>query len=150
MDRARSVFILCTILTLSAGGGCGAPTVRYTMIPIEGVVTLEGEPLVNADVMFDSEDGPRGFGTTDDAGRFSVVTRQYGAGLPAGRYRVFVAGSDQTRLGGSGRSVSVPTLYQETGVGRVTIGPGMKPLSFDLERKPSESSSGGQDDSGGA
>ena len=104
------------------------------MLPVEGRVTMEGQPLANADVILESENGPRGFGTTDEKGQFTVMTRQYGAGLPAGEYRVFVRGSDTTRLAGSGGPVVVAVAYREKGVGRVKVGPGTAPLTFDLKK----------------
>ncbi|MFM7207050.1 MAG: carboxypeptidase-like regulatory domain-containing protein [Planctomycetaceae bacterium] len=114
--------------------GCfGPPVAKYDMLPVEGTVTLEGRPLANAEVMFDSVDMPRGFGVTDENGRFSIVTRQFGAGLPAGQYRVLVGGSEKTSLGGG--PVELAAAYRETGVGRVTIEPGGSPLAFDLKRK---------------
>ena len=131
-------------------GGCGQQTVRYDMLPVEGVVTLEGEPLADAEVMFDSADGPRGFGVSDEAGRFTVTTRQYGAGLPAGSYRVFVTGSEKTRLARSGRSIQVATIYGESGVGRVAIDPENISLSFDLQVKPKGSPKGSAEEPGGA
>jgi len=106
----RRLPLLAVIAAFSTG--CfGPPTVNYDMIPVEGSITFEGEPLANAEVMFDSADFPRGFGTTDENGRFKVITRQFGAGLPAGTYRV-------------------------SGVGRVSIDASAGPLSFDLKAKP--------------
>lgn len=133
-----------------AGVGCGQQTVRYEMLPVAGVVTLAGEPLAGAEVMFDSADGPRGFGVSDEAGRFTVTTRQYGSGLPAGEYRVFVTGSETTHLARSGRAVQIATLYGESGVGRVAIDPSNVSLTFDLEEKPKGSRKGSADDPGGA
>jgi hypothetical protein len=92
--------------------------------------------LANAEVMFDSADFPRGFGTTDENGRFKVITRQFGAGLPAGTYRVLVTGSEKTRVRGSGQVVPVATAYGESGVGRVSIDASAGPLLFDLKAKP--------------
>lgn len=80
----------------------------------------------------------RGFGVTDESGTFTVTTRQFGAGLPAGTYRVSIRGSDTTRRGSSSARVAVPSAYREPGVGRVSIEAGMKPLSFDLQAKPSK------------
>ena len=100
--------------------------------------------------MFDSADGPRGFGVSDEAGRFTVTTRQYGAGLPAGSYRVFVTGSEKTRLARSGRSIQVATIYGESGVGRVAIDPENISLSFDLQVKPKGSPKGSAEEPGGA
>ena len=121
------------IVAISAS--CGPPAIRYEMLPVEGRITMEGQPLANAEVRLDSTVGPRGFGVTDQEGRFTVVTRQFGPGLPAGTYRVLVGGSDKTRLG-SGDPVAVAMRYRETGVGRVTIGPGSGPLAFDLKKRP--------------
>jgi hypothetical protein len=138
MVNLPSTLWLLPLLLITAGvsAGCGAPTVSYSMIPVEGAITFEGEPLANAEVMFDSPDGPRGFGTTDENGRFTVTTRQFGAGLPAGRYRVLVTGSEKTRVRGSGKVVRVATAYGESGVGRVSIDASAGPLSFDLKAKP--------------
>lgn len=139
MKRPTWLSMLVMIATAVAVGGCfGPPTVTYTMIPVEGVITFDGEPLAGAEVMFDSPDGPRGFGLTDEAGRFTVTTRQFGAGLPAGHYRVLVTGSEKTRLRGAGKPVPLATSYREAGVGRVSIEAGMQPLAFDLTAKPSK------------
>lgn len=129
-------FVVVAGLAATVTGCFGPRVVKYEMLPVEGTVTMEGQPLSNAEVMLDSIDGPRGFGVTDEQGRFTVMTRQFGAGLPAGTYRVFVGGSDKTRLGGAGGPVEVATKYREKGVGSVKIGPGSGPLAFDLKRKP--------------
>lgn len=128
--------LVMAAIAVAAGGCFGPPTVTYTMIPVEGVITFDGEPLAGAEVMFDSPDGPRGFGLTDEGGRFTVTTRQFGAGLPAGHYRVLVTGSEKTRLRGVGKPVQLAPAYRESGIGRVTIAPETAPLSFDLKAKP--------------
>lgn len=145
MLHRHSIFWLPVLVVLAglAAGCFGPPTVTYSMIPVAGTITFEGEPLANADVMFDSPDGPRGFGTTDENGRFTVITRQYGPGLPVGTYRVLVTGSEKTRIRGSGRPVQLAAAYRESGVGRVTIAAEMGPLSFDLRAKPSAAPAAG-------
>jgi hypothetical protein len=133
----------------AAGTGCfGPPTVTYTMIPVEGVITFDGEPLAGAEVMFDSPDGPRGFGLTNENGRFTVTTRQFGAGLPEGKYRVLVTSSEKTRIRGAGRPVTLATSYRESGVARVSIEAGMQPLAFDLTAKPSKGGNTASDGDG--
>lgn len=134
---------LLVVLAGVSAGCFGPPTVTYSMIPVAGTITFEGEPLANADVMFDSPDGPRGFGTTDENGRFTVITRQYGPGLPVGTYRVLVTGSEKTRIRGTGKPVQLAAAYRESGVGRVTIGAEMGPLSFDLKAKPTGAAAAG-------
>ena len=127
--------VLLAALAIGMGGCFGASVVRYEMLPVEGTITFEGQPLANAEVMFDSADGPRGFGVTDETGRFTITTRQFGAGLPAGQYRVTVGGSEKTRIGGSGKPVEVAASYRESGVGRVTIDASSGPMTFDVKKK---------------
>lgn len=129
--------------------GCGMSGPGYTMLAVEGIVTLGGEPLANAELMFDSVDGPRGFGISDEQGAFAVITRQYGPGLPAGTYDVFISGNERTRVPGSGRAVEIDGAYQELGFDKVTITPDATRLSFDLEEMPSENDGGGSPDAGG-
>lgn len=140
-------FVIVAGLAATVTGCLGPPAVKYEMLSVEGTVTMEGQPLSNAEVMLDSIDGPRGFGVTDEQGKFTVATRQFGAGLPAGTYRVFIGGSDQTRLGGAGGPVEVATRYREKGVGSVKIGPGSGPLKFDLKRKAESRGAADADDS---
>lgn len=129
-------FFIAGGLAATVTGCFGPRVVKYEMLPVEGLVTMEGQPLTDAEVMLDSMDGPRGFGVTDDSGKFTVTTRQFGSGLPAGTYRVFIGGSEKTRIGGAGGPVEVAHKYREKGVGSVTIAPGGGPLAFDLKRKP--------------
>ena len=139
---------LVLLIVVAVSAGCGAPTVNYSMIPVEGTITFEGEPLSSAEVMFDSPDGPRGFGVSDESGRFSVMTRQFGAGLPAGKYRVLVTSSEKTRIRGAGKPVTLATSYRESGVARVSIEAGMQPLAFDLTAKPSKGGNAAGDGDG--
>jgi hypothetical protein len=132
--RTRRTACLAVLAAVWAVGCFGPPALKYDMLPVDGAVTFEGEPLVAAEVMLDSADGPRGFGTTDEAGRFTVTTRQFGAGLPAGTYRVLITGSEKTRLATSGRPVKVPNRYRESGAGKVVIAAGSAPLRFDLTK----------------
>lgn len=136
MPPIQTLRIACLAVVAAVGSaGCfGPPTLKYEMLPVDGAVTFEGEPLVAAEVMLDSVDGPRGFGTTDEAGRFTVTTRQFGKGLPAGTYRVLITASEQTRLATSGRPAKLPARYRETGVGKVAIAAGSGPLRFDLKK----------------
>ena len=139
---------LIALIAVFSAGCFGPPTVTYKMIPVAGTITFEGEPLAHADVMFDSADFPRGFGTTDEFGRFTVITRQFGAGLPAGKYRVLVTGSEKTRIRGSGKAVQVATVYRESGVDRVSIDASTGPLAFDLKAKPSTGGGTAEGDGG--
>jgi hypothetical protein len=67
---------------------------RRPTIPTEAVVTLDGKPLVGADVVFNSAKSERGSaradGRTDVAGRVKLSTYKAYDGVPAGEYIVTV------------------------------------------------------------
>jgi hypothetical protein len=65
--------------------GCGP-----SLVKTEGVVTLDGQPVEGATVMFVSEDGNRSYtGFTDAAGKFSLASGEK-PGATAGTYKVTV------------------------------------------------------------
>jgi hypothetical protein len=75
---------LCILAMLA---GCGGPT----PVPVEGKVTLDGQPLAGATVILVAKEGPideRTFsGETDDQGHYSVKRADgRGPGVPPGIY----------------------------------------------------------------
>ena len=88
--------------------GCGAKNAdRLPVFPVEGLVTLNGQPLPNAFVVLH----PKGTsdsralaarGQTDQHGQFKVTTYDAGDGAPAGEYAVTV---EYHQLIGSGGSL---------------------------------------------
>ena len=83
---------LWTVVTLSlilVGCGSGRPK----MVPVEGLVTLDGEPVENAFVVFQVVEVQGDYrrpskGMTDAQGRFKVGTFSAEDGLPIGKYKV--------------------------------------------------------------
>ncbi len=71
--------------------GCGSDS---GLVSVTGHVTLDGQPLGDAGVMFVPVDkGPVASGTTDAAGRFRLTTTN-APGAQAGRYRVTITKRD--------------------------------------------------------
>jgi hypothetical protein len=65
--------------------GCGE-----RRVPVEGEVTLDGQPVARATVTFTSEDGSKVFsGQTDESGKFSLSSTA-GPGAAPGSYKVTV------------------------------------------------------------
>jgi hypothetical protein len=65
--------------------GCGE-----RRVPVEGEVTLDGQPVARATVTFTSEDGSKVFsGQTDENGKFTL-SGTAGAGAAPGSYKVTV------------------------------------------------------------
>jgi hypothetical protein len=87
----RRTWVLLLLAMLLAGCGSGRPA----LVPVEGTVILDGEPVEGAIVAFQMIDPPPDYrrpssAITDAAGKFRVQTYQAGDGLPRGRYKVVI------------------------------------------------------------
>ena len=97
MPTFRSTARLCLILgSLAAIAGCG-PSEPYEMVPISGVVTLDGRPLSNARLAFQplgggggKKVGPGSYGRSDEQGRFTLETVDRRSGAVVGEHLVTV------------------------------------------------------------
>lgn len=86
--RTKDFCLLTLCLVLAAG--CGGPT-RPTTVPVRGIVTLDGAPIADAAVMFMPSSGGRpAMGTTDAAGKFTLMTFTEGDGALVGDHKVTV------------------------------------------------------------
>jgi hypothetical protein len=100
MTRTTYQFICVTAATLSVIGGCGESAVPVA--EVEGMVTLDGQPLGDVQVEFLPEldrgtDAPRSTGRTDAQGKFKLVCDDQRAGALIGRHRIVV--QDLKQLG---------------------------------------------------
>lgn len=130
------------------------------MIPVRGVVTLDGKPVEGATVGFAPKAAGRpATGTTDAAGQFSLTTFEPGDGAVPGEHVVTVskikssgqqfdmssvpAGSDAmplsgaTPAGGIKIQWEVPPKYADPKTSGFTINvkSGMEPVKLELESK---------------
>lgn len=64
-------YFLCTLLLLCGCGGERGPELAV----VEGIVTYQGKPLRDANVVFISDNGPLAYGISDELGRFELATR---------------------------------------------------------------------------
>ena len=89
MHRAFNVFskltLLLAVLSLSFTG-CGYR--RPAQVKTTGTVTLDGEPVANAALMFIPDSGRPASGNTNTNGEFQISSFGGNDGLPAGNYRV--------------------------------------------------------------
>lgn len=70
--------------------GCTPKSDNPATVPVTGVVTLDGQPVEGANVMFQSpEQGS--FGLTDAQGRYELQTFEPGDGAMPGEYRVAIS-----------------------------------------------------------
>lgn len=68
--------------------GCGRDT--FPLVPVQGVVTLDGQPVEGARVSFIPERAFTAGGVTDTSGRFTLMCRGR-RGCPPGRSQVLVS-----------------------------------------------------------
>jgi len=134
----RHVPLMASLLTLGLLStlGCGQSKQNYEMIDVTGAITFDGSPLANAAVAFYSDTRPPAYGMTDSSGQFKLETREHGQGVPKGEYIVRIGSTDQT-TNGSGKNVTVPSMYEENGVAIVAISDqGEKTFDFNLKSRP--------------
>lgn len=86
--RIHSVTVLsCALFLLTLAGCPGSVTVeKPDLVPVEGTITLDGEPLVGASVMF----GGVSVGHTDANGHYELSYQGTDKGAPAGPHVVVV------------------------------------------------------------
>lgn len=145
-------------LLLAAGCGGVAPTPNYgkvTLLTVSGSVTLDGQPLPNAVVTFDAEDGQFSYGLTDSNGRFSLQFDSVKSGVTPGKKTVRISttrkilGLNTEEEGGieeasvEGQSTKqhtsakelVPTRYNKKSELSVEVGPEKTTFEFPLVTK---------------
>jgi hypothetical protein len=144
MGRSYSrvgVLLMCALAAVGCGGG------GVSLEPVEGRVTLDGAPLVNASVHLTPKDpaalqdkdrqGPFG-GMTDDQGMFELGGPENpGGGVPAGAYTLGIT----TQINTSGDENAplpverVPPPHSSPGVDFEVPDGGKTDANFELTSK---------------
>ena len=87
VSRATVMFAIA----LFAAVGCGPKDTRVRRLPASGTVLYKGEPVADAEVVFDSGgSSPAAAGKTDASGRFQLTTFDTNDGAVPGDYKVAV------------------------------------------------------------
>ena len=126
--RRTPVALLCWFLLATTS--CGPSN----LAEVRGKITLDGNPLANAFVVFaPTQSGTTSYGKTDTAGeyRMTFTDRQSGAWL--GENLVRVSTGD---LGSDGRPAPkelVPVVYNKQTTLKVEVKPGQNAFNFDLK-----------------
>ncbi|MCL2347447.1 MAG: carboxypeptidase-like regulatory domain-containing protein [Planctomycetaceae bacterium] len=121
----------------------GCSDSKLKTFPIEGNVTLDGEPLKNASIAFYPQDavkGNPGYGKTDESGHYTLSTQlgEPGRGTTPGEYKVTVSSqisvpTNQMRRTETGAEVPITNL-RETLPPRYSS-PGSTELKATIEAK---------------
>jgi hypothetical protein len=143
--------VFATVSVLAAVVGCGGSNI----VPVSGVVQLNGKPYKNAIVSFQptgSKDAPnpgRGSaGVTDEQGRFKLIYDGEKPGALIGRHRVRIFtqfGSGSSEEGAAGRKASkagsfverIPPEWNENSEKEFEVpSGGTDAANFDIQTRP--------------
>lgn len=131
---------LFTALFLLAG--CGQT--EFKVVPVSGVVKLDGQPLANGVVAFQpigsktqENPGPGSTAYTDATGKFSLATPDDGPGAVVGNHRVQIwTKMDSSSDDGGGWREKLPTKYNtNTTLNFEVPAAGTDQANFDLSSK---------------
>jgi len=87
----RRIVNLCGLLAIISLAGCSGGD---GVVPVAGIVTLDGTPLIEATVAFDPVRGGSGtvyVATTDTSGEYALKDLDGSAGAPPGSYRISIS-----------------------------------------------------------
>jgi hypothetical protein len=140
----------CFAFLVSGVVGCNGPeTARVPLVRVSGVVTLDGDPLENAIVVFESEDGSYSYAQTDSLGHYDLKFDSQYAGVTLGQKAVRISmnrrirGLNSNDEGGPGDTAGgsfekqpkerIPEKYNLRSILSADVTASSKTFDFDLE-----------------
>ncbi len=93
----RLVLVIVGAVAVACAIGIGCRS-GIELLPVSGVVTLDGKPVEQATVLFKPESGPVAYGQTDSAGRFELTTAGRKGAVP-GKHKVSITKTKVTGVG---------------------------------------------------
>ena len=151
---AASRLLAAVVVAGLAGPGCGRPPL---LVPVKGVVLLDGKPLASGVVQFQPAAGQPASGVIAGDGTFTLSRHSPNDGVPPGTYRVAVTAFDPLAEVQSVENLIVPLKYTRFGSSGIefTVFPGtLEPLvvsmSSDVEAGMEVSVDRGGNDGGGS
>ncbi|HEX6987322.1 MAG TPA: carboxypeptidase-like regulatory domain-containing protein [Planctomycetaceae bacterium] len=121
---------LSAVLLLCALSGCSpAPRINYEkagLVDVSGTVTMDGQPLVDALVLFETEEGRVSSGRTDADGRYVLRFNRQATGVIPGKKTVRIStGMAATEEEASTLRVeTIPARYNTQSELEVEVKPG--------------------------
>ena len=93
LDRQISKLLLLCLLTMGCSGGGRKPENAKPVIPVSGIVLVNGAPVAGIQIKFhattqDPRNATLSLATTDDEGQFKAWTYRADDGVPPGDYAV--------------------------------------------------------------
>lgn len=135
MSNRRMLSVLSCVVAMSAlallsGCAAGGPETGN----VEGTVTLDGEPLADAEVVFQPADGAPSTGTTDGSGHYSLMFTRDKPGALIGEHKVKITTITTDSEGNPlDEAVTVPAQYNAETVLTANVKAGDNTFNFELE-----------------
>jgi hypothetical protein len=111
--------------------GCGQSS---PLIPVTGSVTLDGEPLPKAHVLFRPQNGRPSFAVTDANGKYALQYTSQSMGAVPGKHVVCVTTADDEE-GDTAAKEILPSRYNSKSTLSVTVDATHRTHDFDLQSK---------------
>lgn len=123
---------LTVIVMLICLAGCGGPE-HPEVGRVSGVVTLDGQPLAEATVMFQPTEGRASIATTDSAGKYSLIYLDGVPGAKLGAHKAII----RTEIPGEDGQPPIakeklPKKYHEQTELVADVKPGSNTFNFEL------------------
>lgn len=83
--------IVCCLLVLAGLTGCSGGESLPDLATVTGTVSLDGNPLPSANVLFQPQQGTTAFAMTDENGKFELMYNQDVTGATPGSYTVKIS-----------------------------------------------------------
>jgi hypothetical protein len=135
--RSRSVMVLLVdALMLVCLAGCGTPE-HPEVGRVSGHVTLDGQPLPEATVMFQPTEGRASIATTDSAGKYSLIYLDGVPGAKLGAHKVII----RTEIPGEDGQPPIakeklPKKYHQNTELTAEVVRGSNTFNFELQSEP--------------
>ena len=131
--RVRCLAGIGLVVALFVSGCSDSAGVLPDLATVSGTVTMGGEPLSGASVLFESASGHAASGITDANGRYELqfVGETMGAALGVNTVRITTVLDHATP---PGYEDPIPSKYNEDSELKVTVEPGANTHDFALDR----------------
>ncbi|QDV49944.1 carboxypeptidase-like regulatory domain-containing protein [Gimesia fumaroli] len=131
--RSQKINLWCMIILLGISGCFGGGESLPELANVTGTVTLDGNPLQGANVLFQPQQGKTAFAMTDENGKFELMYSQDTAGTVPGSYTVKVSKEKNPEEPGNNL---VPPKYNENTTLKADVKSGEEnDFQFDLTSK---------------
>lgn len=115
-------------LSLVLGALAGCAKSGPSVAPVHGRVTLDGQPLPDAGVVFKASGMGTSGGRTDKDGNYTLIFRRGVMGAPIGMNEVTILEDTQV----THRPQRVPARYNESSTLQHEVNPGDNEINFEL------------------